>query len=1139
MIEESRTVSDRDSLHVIGHDLSSSIYVEAGAGTGKTYSLVQRIMALLKGDVPIENIVAITFTRAAASELRSRIREELEKSYVPGSSEPWVRKALEGIDRAAFQTIDSLVYSILSEHALAAGLPPAIEVQDSFSQLEMFRERQHQWVIDLMDQDESFAQTLSVAMSLGLQKPFDKIAELARAMDEKHGDLETGESTPPPRIGVETIEELEGSIEELRATMRWCKDPEDRLYMQMAKVIDWFEMSIQGRGCRTEKEAEALLMTFSGTSSAGGRNANWGDGARKEEARDVLKNVIAEVEGALDIAREAVTIELIGYVRKFVQTVVEERRRAGTVSYYDAITWLNEMLARRSDIREEIQQRYPRVLVDEFQDTDPNQVKLVRLLTIPPGNNIAPAPGSMFAVGDPKQSIYKFRGADVEISQGVKDDVREHGEYLTLRENRRSTDAVINWVNHVFNKWMRSDNDGFNSDTDLQQAEYIPLKVASDTAAPDEVDGHVYYFGDELAMNVDTLRETDAVEVAKIARSVCAGKVKVRDRHDNDRVRDSRPGDLTILTRARSSWELYMNELDKLGLPYVADIGGAAVFETQEFSDLLNCLTAMDDPSDQPATAGALKSIYFGCSDVHLHDWALQGGKFSCVADFPQSVASSEVYDAMEVLRRYHRLRDELPPPVLIERFIRERQARESMYLNGDPRAGLRRLDLAVELSRGFMEEGVSSLRGCLKRFAQYQEADEFLREEPALEFDQGKIRLMTIHASKGLEFPIVILPDLCGSGRNSNPILLMGSDSSSNSGAKFGMRLGGSGKDGYFQTEGYEELLAREKRASELETTRLFYVACTRARDHLIVSGYRKSRDTKSVAARFADYVGSGGEALWSPIPDDWFSAEFDPKVDVAPSTMIQPAADREVWTREHRRIMEWGTARSWVTPSDLKRPGDETKFDGYVEKPDDAPIPDSDDYRRQGRAATKIGQAVHAAVQRVLERPGADVESIARQEAEKHDVSENSEEVAQLTAATLSTPLIRRVRKLHRDDVWVEIPVAAPIDADEGSPKVLEGRVDLIYRIDEHTLGIADFKTDRSFNRSVGEMAVPYEPQIGGYAYAVERATGLKVVEACILFSRLALEDASQAEYWLPNIENVKNAAMSLAAAQVAGST
>ena len=1117
-----RPSTDAESLAVIQTDLESSIYVEAGAGTGKTHSLVQRITALLKSGVPIDQIIAITFTRSAASELRSRIRGELEILRAENPLDPHVKAALEGIDTAAFQTIDSLVYSILREFPIDAGLPPAIEVQDNFSQLHTFRERWRQWSIEQLETNDAFAGALTAALRLNLITPFGKISDLAKSMNEKHGDLRNIHLVPSPSAATQTVENLPASIEYIEDVMQRCKDTEDKLFAKFEEAADWYHKSIEGQEIESEDHAQELLTMWPGISpGSSGTIGNWGGREGKSAAIEALQSLCDPIEESIIAAREAVTIDLARYADSFVETVVQERRRLGTVSYYDAIRWLIDLLETRNDIRRNIQDRYQRVLVDEFQDTDPNQVRLVRLLTIPPGKDHI-APGSLFIVGDPKQSIYRFRGAQVTVSQSVKEDItKSGGKYLTLKENRRSTRAIIDWVNHVFGNWMQSETD---------QANYIALDRAQETATPDHF-GNVYHFGEPIEdVNIDQVRQIDAEKVAIIARAVCAGQLTVRDRHD-DAYRPSHAGDLTILTNTRSNWETYIEELENLNLPYSAEIVGAAVLHTQEFRDILNCLTAMDDPSDQPATVGALKSIFFGCSDVDLFDWAKAGGKFSCTADFPQAEQNSTVLNAMTILRRYHELRDELQPAVLIETFLRERQTRELMYLESDPAPGLRRLDLVVELARRFTEEGALSLRDCLQRFDQFKEANQDLREEPSLEFDEGKIRLMTMHASKGLEFPIVILADLCGAGRNNSPNLLTDSAEKNDSERDIGIRIGGSQKNGFFQTSRYEELLKQNTAADSLEKTRLLYVAATRARDYLFVSRNRNANDRRSFATQIEHHIGGENSPLWSPIPHGWQSLQYEPEITTESPESTPDLKDREAWMRQQRRIMAIASERQWISPSNIKDPiGAVTELD-TEDKPDETAILESEDFTGRGRAATKVGSAVHAAIQRALEIPDLDVEQIAHSESEKHGVSENSEEIARLTRATLETPLLLHAASLAPEDIWIETSVAVPFETANNTNKTLEGRVDLIYRRHDGTLGIADFKTDRTFNRSMSEMAMPYIPQLGAYAYAVQKATGIPVTEASILFSRIAADRPGAGQFQLPDVESAIELALKLA--------
>ena len=1118
-------MTDVDALSVMTTDLESSIYVEAGAGTGKTHSLVQRITALLKNGTPIDQIIAITFTRAAASELRSRIRGELETLRAENPQDEHVAKALEGIDTAAFQTIDSLVYSVLQDHPLDANLPPAIEVQDDFSQLQMFRERWQTWSVEQLESNDFFADTLYSAFRLQLDKPFTKLRDLAKSLNDKHAQLRNAEFDSPPRSAIQVLRNLPSEFESLRSIGDSCSDTADKLFDKFEEAIDWYTNYVEGREAQTEVEAEDILITWPDIRfGKSGIQGNWGGKPGKDAALEASNALADAINAAIAAARTDATAKMTKDAVRFVETIVRERRRAGTVSYYDALVWLIDLLEKRDDIRRSIQDRYRHVLVDELQDTDPNQVRLVRLLTIPPGDtNIRP--GSLFIVGDPKQSIYQFRGADVSVSQTVKDDITASGgKYLTLTENRRSTRPIIDWVNQIFVKWMSDEPD---------QADYIPLERARDTATRDDF-GAVYRFGapnEDKGVKTPEIREIDAKEVAIIARAVCAGQLTVRDRQNGNIERPAHAGDLTILTTARSDWNLYTKELDDLGLPYSALIGGSAVLDTQEFRDILNCIKAIDDPSDQPATVGALKSVFFGCNDQDLFAWANANGKFSCTADLPHSSDDTmPVRNAMEILERYNALSHNRQPAILIEKLIRERQTRELMYLETDPEPGLRRLDLVVELARKFNDEGATSLRDCINRFNEYNDANQDIREEPAHEFDQGKIRLMTMHAAKGLEFPVVILADLARGPNNENPALLIDNSAGDDAEPNIGINLG---KGSDFRAGNYQELQENKKTANSLEKTRLLYVAATRARDYLFVSRNRGQRDRNVNAAKIDRYVGGEESSLWSPVPPEWQSLQYQFAPTNQTTQTHNESQDRESWTQNHKKTLENASTRPWISPSSLKSAIDAVTPDS-AEKSDDFTVRYESDLAGRGRAATSIGSAVHAAIQRALETPNPNIAQIALSEAENHGVVEETDEIERLTSATLQMSVLQFAASLPHQDVWIESSVAVPITASQGETKTIEGRVDLIYRRADGALGIADFKTDRSFNRSITEMSEPYIPQLGAYAYAVQKATGIPVTEASILFSRLAADNQGEGEYRLPDVQSAIELALKLASTQ-----
>ena len=258
------------------------------------------------------------------------------------------------------------------------------------------------------------------------------------------------------------------------------------------------------------------------------------------------------------------------------------------------------------------------------------------------------------------------------------------------------------------------------------------------------------------------------------------------------------------------------------------------------------------------------------------------------------------VRNAMEILERYNALSHNRQPAILIEKLIRERQTRELMYLETDPEPGLRRLDLVVELARKFNDEGATSLRDCINRFNEYNDANQDIREEPAHEFDQGKIRLMTMHAAKGLEFPVVILADLARGPNNENPALLIDNSAGDDAEPNIGINLG---KGSDFRAGNYQELQENKKTANSLEKTRLLYVAATRARDYLFVSRNRGQRDRNVNAAKIDRYVGGEESSLWSPVPPEWQSLQYQFAPTNQTTQTHNESQDRESWDTESQR--------------------------------------------------------------------------------------------------------------------------------------------------------------------------------------------------------------------------------------------
>ena len=1117
-MDQQNSVDDK-TRQIIREELDTNIYVEAGAGTGKTTSLVDRVVSLILSGVKVENIIAITFTRAAASELKSRIREGLEDELESNTSltkqqRANVNDAKLNVESAAFQTIDSLALSMLNEFPFEAGLPPGATNQDDYRAEQRFEELWQLWLAERFDGDKDFEDFIRRALFYRLRNPIRSLRQLAACQF----------SAPVPIIrtdGDEILRSVSDAAGQVRSAMDDCTDPEDKLYIWMKAAIGWYDDAKPKFGDTSEENVVNVLLSFTDPGKTNvGTKANWGESPKAQRGNcNDLREKIAE---GRQCYRDRVAADMARFAFSFVDLFHQHCEEEATLTFDQTLSLAVRMLESSERTLRRVQARYTHVLVDEFQDTSPEQVRFVQLLTTPPGETSA-KPGSLFVVGDPKQSIYRFRGADAEISNNMAAEIETNGRNEPLRVNHRSLKPIVEWVNFVFGVWFEKEID----DKAFQQAKWTPLEVGPDATRANQDVGAVYHFGEPVDLTAEPLREFEAGQLAQILLSVCKGAVQVRDETDASKSRPSCAGDIVILTRSRSSWEQIKRALTEFHIPLTIEREGKNV-DPQEFRDLLNCLTAIDDPMNEPATVGALRSVYFGCSDIELQDWASNGGKFGCLQRAPEGLQDSKIADALATLRRYHDRKSRVAVPVLMEELIRECKVREQAYFYDDTETILRRIDLVLDLARDFEQaETTASLRDWTLYLREYRTHLAEIREVPSSSNYTDAVRLMTMHNSKGLQFPIVFIVDLGHRGRNDTDMLKKRTNPQSFE-VEYAIRIG-NGDDKYFYLNDYQAMQEADKAANQLEEARVMYVAATRARDALFVSRFRQDSNEQTLAKQLDDIINDESD-LWQPIPDEWLEPGQATMISELPETLDVELDDREAWQIDHRNVLDDAANRGWVSPSRIAHESDAAsigpKPDHYASATDEFAV------SQRGRAPTAIGSAVHSAVQKAIERADANINEVATNEADAHNIPEFADEIANLTRATLQMPLVKSVTSKADGGYWLESQIVALIDCDNGSSQVIEGRIDLIYQLPDGTLGIADFKTDREFDRTIDEMAEPYVAQLGAYAYAVQKTTGLRVSEAYIFFSRLSLSDPKSGEFRIDDIDAAIDLALELVA-------
>ena len=1106
------TASDQDERRRISDLLDLNLFVEAGAGTGKTSVLVERLFHAVKtGDTAIGEIAAITFTEDAASELIQRIRSRFEREMIEGNPSSAERErlsnALGDIDFAAIQTIHGFARSMLSEKPLNAGLPLILDVMDDAEARLSFDRAWDSWLEEALD-DQLFVSAIGRASLLGLVGPIEKLKAVAWELNKNYDLLDPDTIAPGHEPQPIDIGDLQSMAKRWDGLLEFCDASDDKLLVHMTAntlplIANLVELS------NSPDAVEALLASEESVAVSTnrlGNRTNWPD----DEGRYAILALREELADFQDLVkrwlretRSAVIGQLVSPVARMVLGQVEVRRRTGQAGFHDLLVWARDMLRDDPEARLHFQGRYRRLFVDEFQDTDPLQVEIVQLLARrdPAGQF---APGALFVVGDPKQSIYAFRRADIQMTEQFRKSAQIDEASLTA--NFRSRGAILSWVNSVFGQWMGSD--------EPFQAPYVKLETGlSDSSEPDSLaEPHsVRILGGEIDSNsVDEIRAGEGEAIARVAAEFGAGLHSVRG--DDGTVRPSSFRDLCILMPRRTALSSLERTLQDAGIPYVLQ-GESQLFETQEFRDMLNCLSAIDDPTDQVAVVGALRSPAFGCSDVDLWDWVASG----CGFDYGDSVPETGLYvgECLAGLARYHRLRNRATTPELIETFVRDRMLRELAALGEDWSQRHRRIDLISEMARSVQRSGRYSLREFVDWLRSRQSLGERMIESAPSIIGNDAVRVMTIHGAKGLEFPGVVITGLNSSPVNRRGGTVFDTDPEAPVGVAIGL---GSGRS-RFETAGYEGIEEKKKQIGEAEAVRLMYVAATRARDHLFVSLYRKDGDKSTLAAKLGQYVDSASGLHEQYAPQ---GGSVTPKG----QAVVEPwgtSADMETWSSDISAAVTASASPQSVSATSLK--SHELPLPPQKESADDTGL----EPWRKGRAATSLGSAVHAVLQEIDLNSGDGIVELADEQATAHGVADHADEVASLAKAVLDSGVVKEAVRSGR--YWRETPVAAGV----GYGKSLEGVIDLIFESAPGELVIVDYKTDAVRGRSLQEMAEPYLPQIGAYAAVVDKTTPARVVRAVLVFARPALT-GQPCEFALPDIDGAKAQALEAAKEQLA---
>jgi ATP-dependent helicase/nuclease subunit A len=1129
---------------ILTHDCN--LIVTAGAGSGKTRVLVDRFVALLDShpDWPLPSLVAITFTEKAAREMRDRVRQAIEERIAEATEtrqeaaiQHW-RKHQAALDSARIGTIHSLCASILRANAAEIEIDPRFEVLDEIEARILRSDALDQALAELAGQPaarllaEYGTAVVRDVLDKHITTPDDHFLDRDSFLQQWHAAF------------VEAIYALNQQLfqdEAFAAALQWeppCTEASDKLMQSWAVVLS-HRLDFQDAGT-----IPAAMQAFKDSIDLrGGKAAAWGGKETLDEARRLLKLIRERAEtyvetiGAFGEVDEAAAerLPLWGEAIRLARRVYQRHKRSQRALDFDDL----EVLTRDLLTRPHIAARYcgaefRHILVDEFQDTNGAQRDIIYALA---GLD---RPGSLFVVGDPRQSIYAFRGADVSVFDDVRRTILAlGGREISLDRSFRAHERLVGSFNAIFAALLTQ---GEGPTRAYEVAMGQPMIAHRKAEVADWPDIEIIYINRDLATenarHAEDLRTWEAWSLAQRLQQMVEAERPVWDKA-TQQYRPLRYGDVAVLFQTTISMPLVEEIFKAEAIPYVT-VAGRGYYNRPEVWDLLNLLKALYNPLDDLSLAAALRSPLYGLSDDDLLALRLQrlpagDGKYvprlslwAALTDTmrpydPPLPDPERVAFARESLLRLYGIAGRVMIAELLAQALEETGYLATLSGLSDGARRCANVDKLVEVAR-------RSGRVSLGNFTLYLNdlSRSEAREGEAPIASEGAVQLMTVHGSKGLEFPVVALFDASGEGKANDETLIVDpqlgavccvmDETSGEKHKPFAYRL----------AQRYEE--ARR----EAERTRLLYVGMTRAQDQVIVSGrsngkgrwlaqllavlglspdeqmaeeqlYELSwgkclvRVPRQQPVTYHAYQRASAATAWDALEGLLDQpAPSQPQPPPGASLLAPVAVDRDAPSRmlSATEIALLGEANAIGKPSTFRQ---------HLLRAAPATI------RNVAQAATPlgvsrriIGEMVHQAL-RWGRLPGNTpdlhdvLDSLAWEQGitDPQVIDKAIQEAADLLARTERSDIIQQIERAEQ--VYRELPFTLKL-----GERTISGVIDVLYFSKYQRWNVVDFKTsavsgvDEAGDESaslwerIREHASRYYAQIGVYALAVKEMTG-----------------------------------------------
>jgi len=1146
--------TDDDSRRIIRESLDDTLVVEAAAGTGKTTELVNRIVRVLaEGRANVREIVAVTFTEKAAGELKLRLRQRLETERQQAARRDAAARldeAVQNLEEAHVSTIHGFCADLLRERPVEARVDPLFRVLTEGQGQRLFNEAFANWFHSILetppegvrrslrrtsrgsrpgdvDEDGPMERLRRAAFDLAewrdfrgawTRESFDREGTITAILPLVHALAEVSKS--PSYAGDNLFLDTE-PVRRLSADLASAPPPET--------AADFDGLESQLVDLRRNRDFKR------GRKGSGPTYAKGVPRARVLEARDLLTHSLDDFQLRADADLAALLHdELLECVDRYKQL----KAREGALDFLDLLLHARDLIRDNTTVRNHFQTRFRCLFVDEFQDTDPLQAEILLLLASKdPGEtrwqHVDPVAGKLFLVGDPKQSIYRFRRADVHIYTKVCEQLVERGAtFVELRKSFRGVENLQRVINAAFAPVM-------DGDADTRQARYVPLE-RSRADHPDQPSVVVLPVPRPYAQRFISSRAIeeslpDAVG-AYVEWLVTQSNWMVTERRDPDRRVPIEARHICLLFRRFVSYgeditRAYVDALEARGVKHLL-VGGRAFHGREEIETLRAALMAIEWPDDQLSVFATLHGALFAIGDEELLEYHHHAGSFHPFK-IPETLPTGlePIREALTCLANWHRRRNRRPVAETISDVLGTTRAHVSFVLRPGGEQVLANALHVAELARQYEIEGGMSFRGFVEALREAASGGQ-AAEAPILEEGSDGVRLMTVHKAKGLEFPVVILADITARLTPFDASRYIDTEHE-----RCALRIGGwSPKD--LNDNKAMELLREEK-----EGERVAYVAATRARDLLVVpalgdgpytEGWVAPLNAAIYPAEDARRVQAGGVGCPSFVSKDsvLMRPDGDPasRLTVCPGQHEFTASEDPyslVWWSPEPAVLSLGAQAPFglrrddlivkdVAPAVLRRGLDiyHAWKTGREDAIAAAQRPSIDVMTATAAAATealvsighdidvttfaeatapnrpggqRFGSLVHALIADMpLDAP--DARTIARlASAHGRVLGADAAEIAAAEAIVLRVwqhPVLQAAARANRDGrCYREMPVTWRTDAGA----IIEGFVDLAYA-DESGFVVVDFKTDRELDGAVDR----YQRQVRIYAAAIAAATG-----------------------------------------------